>query len=170
MLRRRVPRPARRRLPIQHRSRRSKLETATSDLPASQYIEASGDGYRIAGTRITLDSIAYAVRRGETVEDILADFPALQSRRKLEGTIAFIQSHPLEIGAYLAEQSRRWDRAREANPPDLVEKARRYRTERVSNPLEGPSAGRRGPPVRDRPRSSEVGPRHPFPASAGCHS
>lgn len=74
-----------------------------SDLPASQYIEARGDGYRVAGTRISLDSIAYAVRRGETVGDILADFPALQSRQKLEGVIAFVQSHPREVDAYLAE-------------------------------------------------------------------
>jgi uncharacterized protein (DUF433 family) len=105
-----------------------------SDLPASQYIEARGDGDRIAGTRISLDSIAYAVRRGETAEDILADFPALQSRQKLEGVIAFVQSHSREVGAYLAEQFRRWDRAREANPPDLVEKARRYRKERDLKP------------------------------------
>jgi uncharacterized protein (DUF433 family) len=105
-----------------------------SDLPASQYIEASGDGYRLAGTRISLDSIAYAVGRGETVEDILADFPALQSRQTLEGAIAFLQSHPREIGAYLAEQSRSWDRAREANPPDLVDKARRFRKERTLKP------------------------------------
>src|ERR1039457_593200 len=68
-----------------------------SDLPASQYIEARGDGYRVAGTRISLDSIAYAVRRGETVGDILADFPAIQSRQKLEGVIAFVQSHPREV-------------------------------------------------------------------------
>jgi len=105
-----------------------------SELPASQYIEVRGAGYRIAGTRISLDSIAYAVRRGETVEDILADFPALQSRQKLEGAIAFVQSHSREVDAYLAERASHGNRARKANPPDLVEKARRYRKERDLKP------------------------------------
>jgi uncharacterized protein (DUF433 family) len=104
------------------------------DLPVSQYIEASGDGYRLAGTRISLDNVAHAVSRGETVDDILADFPALQSRQMVEGAVAFVRSHSREIGAYLAEQSRGWDRAREANPPDIVEKARRYREERDLKP------------------------------------
>jgi uncharacterized protein (DUF433 family) len=105
-----------------------------SDLPASQYIEARGDGYRVAGTRISLDSIAHALRRGETVGEILADFPALQSRQTLEGVVAFVQAHQREVGAYLAEQDRRWDRARKGNPPDLVEKARRYRKEKDLRP------------------------------------
>ena len=104
------------------------------DLPASNYIEAHGDGYRLAGTRISLDSVAYAVLRGENVEDILADFPALQSRHILEGAAAFIQPHTQEVGAYLAEQSRHWDRARKAKPPDLVEKARQYRKEKDLKP------------------------------------
>jgi uncharacterized protein (DUF433 family) len=104
------------------------------DLPASRHIEVQGGGYRIAGTRISLDSIAYAVRRGETVEGILADFPALRSRQMLEGAIDLIQAHPREVAAYLAEQSRSWDRARKANPPELVEKARKYRKERDLKP------------------------------------
>ncbi|MGA2740755.1 MAG: hypothetical protein ABSG65_25370 [Bryobacteraceae bacterium] len=105
-----------------------------SDLPASQYIEACGDGYRVAGTRISLDSTAHAVRRGEPVEDILADFPALQSRQTLEGVVTFVQAHPREVGAYLAEQDRRWHRARKGNPSDLVEEARRYREVRDLKP------------------------------------
>jgi uncharacterized protein (DUF433 family) len=105
-----------------------------SDLPASPYIEVHGGGYRIAGTRISVDSIAYAVLRGETVEDILADFPALRSRQILEGAIDLIQAHPRAVAAYLAEQSRSWDRARTVNPPKFVEKARKYRKERDLKP------------------------------------
>jgi len=54
------------------------------------YVEERNRGYYIAGTRISLDSIAYALKRGETADEILADFPALKSRQKLEGAIAFI--------------------------------------------------------------------------------
>jgi len=99
-------------------------------LPFSPYIEASGAGYRVAGTRISLDRIAYAIRRGEGAEHILADFPALKSREKLDGVLGFLQSHQREAGVYLAERAARWDRAREANPPSLAAKARRYRTAR----------------------------------------
>jgi hypothetical protein len=50
-----------------------------------------------AKAAISLDSIAQALKRGETTDEILADFPALKSRRKLEGAIAFIKAHPKEI-------------------------------------------------------------------------
>jgi uncharacterized protein (DUF433 family) len=105
-----------------------------SHLPDSHYIQASGCGYRIAGTRISLESIACAVRRGEMADEIMADFPALESRAKLEGVMAFVQSHPREIEEYLAEQSGRWDDARKDNPPNLVDKARRYRKEKDLKP------------------------------------
>lgn len=97
------------------------------EMPASQYVEARNHGYYVAGTRISLDSVAYAVGRGETLEEILADFPALESRQKLEGAIAFINAHPSEIEVYLAEMAQRWEEARKLNPPHLTEKARRYR-------------------------------------------
>lgn len=142
------------------RTQRSKLRTAMSDLPVSQYIEASGDGYHLAGTRISLDSIAYAVSRGETIEEILADFPALQSRQTLK-------EPSTSSGRIQRKSACTWrnnpaigtTRARQILPispkrrEDIVRKG-------ISNPLEGPSAGRRGPPVRDRPRYSNVGARH----------
>lgn len=103
-------------------------------LPASQYIQACGDGYRLTGTRISLDSVAHAVRREQSVDDIMADFPSLPSRTKLESVVAFIQSHPREIDAYLAEQAQRWNDARKANPPGLIDKARKYRKEKDLKP------------------------------------
>jgi uncharacterized protein (DUF433 family) len=98
-----------------------------SEMPTNEWIEIRGTGYYLAGTRISLDSIAYALPRGETVDQIMADFPALHSREEVEGAIAFVQAHPAEIEAYLAEGARGWEEARKLNPPDLVEKVRRYR-------------------------------------------
>src|SRR6266436_4528075 len=106
-----------------------------AEMPTSRYIEIRNRGCYIAGTRISLDSVAYAIRRGETVEGILADFHALESRQKLEGAIEFIQSHPREIEAYLTEQAERWEEARKLNPPELAEKARKYREERATKPV-----------------------------------
>lgn len=99
-------------------------------MPASEYVEPCGSGYYIAGTRVSLDSVGYALRRGETIDDILADFPALKSRTKLEGVIAFIRAHPREINVYLSESTKLWEHAREQNAPDLIEKTRKYRKER----------------------------------------
>ena len=97
------------------------------EMPAGQYVEARNHGYYVAGTRISLDSVACATGRGETLEEILADFPAIDSRQVLEGAIAFINAHPSEIEIYLAEKAGRWEEARKLNPPHLVERARRYR-------------------------------------------
>ena len=97
------------------------------EIPANEYVEARHEGYYIAGTRISLDSIAYALSRGDTVQEILADFPALESRHKLEGAIAFIEAHPAEVLAYLTEKARRWKEARNLNPPTLAERAAKYR-------------------------------------------
>ena len=96
-------------------------------LPVNPNIERRNEGYYIVDTRISLASVAYALRRGETVEDIEADFPAIASHEKLEAVIAFIQGHPREVEAYLMEVTRRWDEARKQNPPELTEKARAYR-------------------------------------------
>jgi len=70
------------------------------------------------------------MKRGEGVEEILDDFPALHSRELLEGAMAFVQAHQQEVDAYLAEGALRWEEARKLNPPELVEKVRRYRAER----------------------------------------
>src|SRR5260370_8918688 len=96
-----------------------------SGMPTNEYVEIRNQGYYFAGTRISLDSIAYAVRRGETAEEILADFPALESRHKLAGAICFIQAHSAEIDAYLAEKARRGEEARKLNPPEVPERARK---------------------------------------------
>ncbi len=97
------------------------------ELPLNAHVDARNHGYYVAGTRISLDSIAYALRRGETAEEMLADFPALCSRNKLDGAIAFIEAHPAAVDAYLTEKTERWERARKLNPPELVEKVRRHR-------------------------------------------
>lgn len=97
----------------------------------SEYIEQRNGGYYFAGSRISLDSILYAFRRGESPETILEHFPAVGSLAKVYGAIAFALDHPQEIEEYLKEQERHWEEARQANPPALVEKARRARQERT---------------------------------------
>ena len=100
------------------------------EMPANIAVEQRNHGYYIAGTAISLDSVAWAVKRGETVDEILADFPAIGSTQRLEAAVAFVNSHPREIEAYLEEGTRAWEEARKLNPRELVEGARRFRESR----------------------------------------
>jgi uncharacterized protein (DUF433 family) len=100
-------------------------------LVTNEYVELRGEGLYLAGTRISLDSVAYALRRGEDIEAILADFPAIESRARLEGAIAFIEKNRVEVDAYLARNAARWDQARKQNPPELAERAAKYRDRRL---------------------------------------
>ena len=95
----------------------------------SGYVEQRNDGYYLAGSRVSLDSVIYAFRRGEAPEAILEHFPAIGSVAKVYGAIAFALDHPQEIDAYLTEQERHWEEARQTNPPAIVEKVRRARHE-----------------------------------------
>jgi uncharacterized protein (DUF433 family) len=97
-----------------------------NEVPVSPYVEARGRRYYIAGTRVSLDSIAYALSRCETIDEILLDFPSLQRGEKLEGAIAFIQTHPVEIEDYLVEGERLQKELEGQNPPEIVEGIRKF--------------------------------------------
>jgi uncharacterized protein (DUF433 family) len=97
----------------------------------SEYVEQRNGGYYVAGSRMSLDTVLHAFRRGEAPETILEHFPAIGSLAKVYGAIAFVLDHPQEMEAYLTEQERHWEEARQANPLAIVEKVRRARHARV---------------------------------------
>jgi len=100
-------------------------------MPTDAAVEQRNLGYYVAGTTISLDSVACALKRGETADEILADFPAIGSRQRLEAAIAFVNSHPREVEAWLAAGARAWEEARKLNPREFVERARRFREGRA---------------------------------------
>jgi uncharacterized protein (DUF433 family) len=95
----------------------------------NEYVEQRNGGYYLAGSRVSLDTVLYAFRRGEAPETILEHLPAIGSLAKVYGAIAFALDHVQEIDTYLTEQERRWEEARQTNPPAIVEKVRRARHE-----------------------------------------
>ena len=97
----------------------------------SEYIEYRNDGYYIANSRVSLDSVVNAFRRGESPDTIFEHFPAIGSLAKVYGAIAFALDHAGEIDQYLMDQERAWEAAREQNPPATVEKVRRAREDRT---------------------------------------
>lgn len=73
------------------------------------YVFRTPEGsWRIAGTRVSLDSVVVAYWRGESPEEIVESFPAL-SLEQVHGAIAsYLRNRP-EIDQYMKVQEARWD-------------------------------------------------------------
>src|SRR5688500_3302835 len=99
------------------------------------YVEQRGGGYWIKGTRISLDSIVYAFKRGAAPESIKRSFPLLKLE-EVYGAITFYLAHEAEIDDYLQrleiESATQADVRREqlrANKPELYERVIQARKE-----------------------------------------
>ena len=77
------------------------------------YVEQHEVGYRVAGTRVSLDSIVYAFLAGQTAESIAQSFPIL-SLEQVYGSIAFYLANRSAINAYLAKAESEFDTLRRA--------------------------------------------------------
>jgi uncharacterized protein (DUF433 family) len=99
------------------------------------YVEERDGGYWIAGTRVSLDSVVYAFRRGAAPETIRRSFPLL-TLEEVYGAITFYLAHEQEIDEHLhqselkfeAEAQQRREQFRRANP-DLYDRLTRARQE-----------------------------------------
>jgi len=74
---------------------------------AKEYISETNGNYYVAGTRISLDSIVHAFRRGESPEAICQNFELL-SLEEVYGAIAYYLANQAEVDAYLLRQSGKW--------------------------------------------------------------
>ncbi len=83
-----------------------------------EYIECRNEGYYVAGTRVSLESVVRQFREGASPESILQRFPALDSLANVYGAIAFSLDNPGVIDEYLARQQKMWESvARNADAP-----------------------------------------------------
>ena len=86
---------------------------------ACEYVEERCGGYYIVGTRVSLDSVVYSFKRGNSPEAIQESFPQLKLAQ-IYGAIAFYLDHEPEIQNYLENEERRVQESaiplREANP------------------------------------------------------
>ena len=69
-------------------------------LAVKTYIEYRNDAYWVEGTRISLDSIAYAFQQGLSPETIVQSFPLL-TLEQVYGAIAFYLANRAGIDAYV---------------------------------------------------------------------
>ena len=104
------------------------LFTLTMTLTAIQYVEQTTQGgWRISGTRVSLDSVVHAYLSGRTPQAIVGDFPTL-TLEQVHGAIAFYLHHRQELDEYLKDQQGRWEHLRkqsEAENKTLVDRLRK---------------------------------------------
>ena len=77
-----------------------------------EYVEQRNGGYYVAGTRVSLDSVVYAFRRGESPERIAYEFEAL-TLSQIEGAIAFYLANREMVDVYLVRQRQEFERMRD---------------------------------------------------------
>ncbi len=79
----------------------------------ADYIEQHEGNFRVAGTRVSLDSIVYCFREGQSPESIAQSFPVLRLEQ-VYGAIAFYLGHQPEIDTYLEKARQEYEVARQA--------------------------------------------------------
>lgn len=86
---------------------------------SKEYVEKVEGAYRVAGSRVSLDSVIYGFLGGQSPESIVDSFPTL-SLEQVYGAITFYLSNRAEIDAYLKQGEEEFETfrqaAREGNP------------------------------------------------------
>jgi uncharacterized protein (DUF433 family) len=81
---------------------------------SKQYVEKRDEGYWITGKRISLDSVVYAFRRGQSPESIRRSFPLL-TLEEIYGAIAFYLANQTEIDEYLLQEEAEFEKMRQSS-------------------------------------------------------
>src|ERR1035438_5748529 len=108
----------------------SKIRTSM----AKAYIERRDGSYYVAATRISLDSIVHAFRRGESPETICQNFELLRLE-EVNGAIAYYLANQADVDAYLIRQSEKWaEGRRDADPLPVNRRERLMRAREELHP------------------------------------
>jgi uncharacterized protein (DUF433 family) len=68
----------------------------------SEYIDQRNGGFYVAGTRVSLDSIVYSFKAGDSPETIRQNFSSL-ALEQVYGAITFYLAHEKEVDANIRE-------------------------------------------------------------------
>jgi uncharacterized protein (DUF433 family) len=105
---------------------------------AKEYVEKRNEGYYIAGTRVSLDSIVFSFLNGASPEAIQHSFSAL-TLEQVYGGITFYLANRTEIDEYLEGADRDFEKlrleARKKHPllyQKLDEARRNLQSQRIS--------------------------------------
>jgi uncharacterized protein (DUF433 family) len=81
---------------------------------SKEYVEQVGEAYRVAGTRVSLDSIVHCFWNGDSPESIVQSFPVL-TLEQVYGAIAYYLDHQDEIDEYIKQGDADYEAKREAS-------------------------------------------------------
>jgi uncharacterized protein (DUF433 family) len=81
-----------------------------------EYIEQRDGNYYVSGTRVSLDSLVHAFRRGESPETICQNFELLHLE-EVYGAIAYYLANQADIDAYLLLQGEKWTEGKCSSEP-----------------------------------------------------
>ena len=102
---------------------------------SKEYVEQIDDAYRVAGTRVSLDSIVYCFWNGDSPESIAQSFPVL-TLEQVFGAIAYYLDHQDDIDEYIklgeVDYEAMRDAARKADPMFYQKMADRRRQMKTS--------------------------------------
>ena len=96
-----------------------------------EYIEQRNGGFYIAGTRVSLDSIVYSFKVGDSPETIRQNFSSL-TLEQVYGAITFYLAHEREVDANIREGEEEIDRSvppLSESRPELYARLERARRE-----------------------------------------
>jgi uncharacterized protein (DUF433 family) len=79
---------------------------------AKEYIEQRNGGLYIEGTRVSLDSVVHAFRRGESPEGIAECFPVLELEQ-IFGALTFYLANREMVDRHLREANQEFDSLRQ---------------------------------------------------------
>lgn len=82
------------------------------------YVNKIEGAYRIADSRVSLDSVVYAWRDGLSLESIRENFPVL-SLEEVYGAITFYLANQEEIDKYLSQSEAEFETARQRSIEQL---------------------------------------------------
>ena len=102
---------------------------------SKEYIEQRDGNYYVSGTRVSLDSLIHAFRRGESPETICQNFEILHLE-EVYGAIAYYLANQAGMDAYLLSQGKKWTEGKgtsEPLPASLRERLARARDEMHSS-------------------------------------
>ncbi|MBV8780132.1 MAG: DUF433 domain-containing protein [Phycisphaerae bacterium] len=98
------------------------------------YIDIDKHGVnRVAGTRISIDSIVIAFQQGDSAEEIQRNFPVV-TLEQVYGTITYYLAHRHEVDDYLQQRRENWEQLRaksERMPSAAIERLRQARAAKV---------------------------------------
>jgi uncharacterized protein (DUF433 family) len=102
---------------------------------SKEYVDQVGEAYRVAGSRVSLDSIVYSFWNGDSPETIVQSFPVL-TLEQVYGAIAYYLDHQDEIDEYIkqgeADYEAKREAARKADPMFYQKMAERRRQMKTS--------------------------------------